>query len=263
MAHEAPYTLEGAYALHQYFRVNWPAWRATPQAERQALRQAAIEALAPLCQPSRGGLFRVLGHKADLGLVHLRRRPEELLEVEQVVCGLDLYRYLEPSWSYFSVVELSVHGAVDVHRSKLEGRGLEPDTPEWEEALEELLAAERERLAHRLFPELPQVRYHCFYPMNKRRGEHRNWYMLSNAERAELMKAHARTGRKYGGKVTQIISASTGLDDWEWGVDLFADDALLFKKLVYEMRFDEVSALYAEFGPFYVGVRTTPQELLA
>jgi chlorite dismutase len=97
--------------------------------------------------------------------------------------------------------------------------------------------------------------------MNKRRGEDRNWYMAAFEDRARMMREHGMIGRHYAGAVTQIISGSIGLDDWEWGVDLFADDPLTFKKLIYDMRFDEASAVYAEFGPFYVGLQFSPSEL--
>ena len=97
--------------------------------------------------------------------------------------------------------------------------------------------------------------------MNKRRGEHKNWYAETVEDRARMMLEHGKIGRHYAGQVTQIISGAIGFDDWEWGVDLFADDPVVFKKLIYEMRFDEASAWYAEFGPFYVGLQFSPSEL--
>ena len=114
---------------------------------------------------------------------------------------------------------------------------------------------QRKRVASRLFLEAPPRRHVCFYPMNKRRGEAKNWYAVPVEERSRMMRDHGMIGRHYAGAVTQIISGSIGFDDWEWGVDLFADDPLVFKRLIYEMRFDEVSAVYALFGTFYVGVR--------
>jgi peroxiredoxin len=113
----------------------------------------------------------------------------------------------------------------------------------------------------RLFTPIPRNRYVCFYPMDKRRGEVHNWYTVEFARRAEMMLEHGKVGREFAGKVTQIISGSIGFDDWEWGVDLFASDPLTFKKLIYEMRFDEASAKYAEFGPFYTGLQFSPEEL--
>jgi len=120
---------------------------------------------------------------------------------------------------------------------------------------------QRERMIGRLFTEIPRRRHVCFYPMNKRRGETKNWYTVPFEKRAAMMREHGFIGRAYSGKVTQIISGSIGLDDWEWGVDLFADDPLVFKKLIYEMRFDEASADYAEFGPFYVGLQFSARHL--
>jgi chlorite dismutase len=127
---------------------------------------------------------------------------------------------------------------------------------------EDAVHAEMERIAKpRLFPGVPAKRYCCFYPMSKRRGEHVNWYDLSTEERAGFMKGHGEIGRKYAGKVVQVIQGSVGLDDWEWGVTLFADDALVFKKLIYEMRFDPASSRFALFGPFYVGIRFAPADV--
>jgi hydrogen peroxide-dependent heme synthase len=113
----------------------------------------------------------------------------------------------------------------------------------------------------RLFPEMPPHRYVCFYPMDRRRGEDKNWYTLPIEERQRQMNEHGLVGRRYAGEVKQIISGSIGFDDWEWGVTLFADDPLVFKKLIYEMRFDEVSAVYALFGTFYVGLRCAAKDL--
>jgi chlorite dismutase len=113
----------------------------------------------------------------------------------------------------------------------------------------------------RLFPEMPPHRYLCFYPMDRRRGELKNWYQLPMAERARQMHEHGLVGRRYAGEVKQIISGSIGFDDWEWGVDLFADDPVVFKKLIYEMRFDEVSAIYALFGSFFIGLRVKAEDL--
>ena len=120
---------------------------------------------------------------------------------------------------------------------------------------------QREAMRPRLFPKIPETRYVCFYPMDRRRGEEKNWYRLPIEERQRQMEEHGLVGRRYAGKVQQIITGSTGFDDWEWGVDLFADDPLVFKKLIYEMRFDEVSAVYASFGSFYVGVRCPVEKL--
>ncbi len=107
----------------------------------------------------------------------------------------------------------------------------------------------------RLWPEIPGGKYICFYPMDRRRGETKNWYTETMSDRQRMMHEHGMIGRRYAGEVRQIITGSIGLDDWEWGVDLFAEDPLVFKRLIYEMRFDEVSAVYALFGAFMVGLR--------
>ena len=130
-----------------------------------------------------------------------------------------------------------------------------PHSEAWNAEVGDTLERQRQAMHPRLFPEIPPAPYLCFYPMDRLRGEHKNWYKLPMAERQLQMQDHGAIGRRYAGQVTQIISGSVGFDDWEWGVDLFADDPLVFKKLVYEMRFDESSARYAEFGPFIVAIR--------
>lgn len=208
-----------------------------------------------------GACYRVLSNIADLMLVYFRRTPEELAEVEQIVSELAIFEFLQPSYGYFSVVELSLHGAAERYHKMLTKQGHEEGTVEWDLALEAQLEKERDTQRERLYPEVPDDRYICFYPMNKKRGENINWFTLSPAQRGELMRTHGRTGRKYYGRVSQIITSSSGLADYDWGVDLFANEAVDFKKLIYEMRFDEVSAVYAEFGSFYIGIRTAPEEL--
>jgi chlorite dismutase len=156
------------------------------------------------------------------------------------------------------VIELGTYELGEQAAVMLERRGVARDDAGYQETLR----AEMERLARpRLFPEVPQRRYVSFYPMSKRRGEQVNWFDLPAEERGQLMRGHGVIGRKYAGQVTQVISGSVGLDDWEWGVTLFADDPLVFKKLVYEMRFDPASSRYALFGPFYVGMRFPPSAL--
>jgi chlorite dismutase len=124
------------------------------------------------------------------------------------------------------------------------------------------VARQTAAMSPRLFPEIPPAKYICFYPMDRKRGESKNWYQESMAERQRMMHEHGMIGRRYADSVRQIITGSIGFDDWEWGVDLFADDPLVFKKLIYEMRFDEVSAVYALFGTFYVGMRVMGEQLL-
>ena len=122
-------------------------------------------------------------------------------------------------------------------------------------------SARSDAMAPRLFPAVPDAKYLCFYPMDRKRGEQVNWYTVPFAERQRMMHEHGMIGRRYAEQVKQIISGSIGMDDWEWGVDLFADDPVVFKKLIYEMRFDEVSAVYALFGQFFIGVRLPVERL--
>ena len=260
-----PSTLEGAFCLHQLYHIDRRGLLLLEASERQAIIDEAARVLGALNQRGErdeaGACYRVLSNVADLMLVYFRRTPDELSEVEQIVSELAIFEYLTPAYGYFSVVELSLHGAADRYKKLLAKQGLEEDTVEWELALEEQLEKEKETQKARLWPEIPEDPYICFYPMNKKRGENINWFMLTPRERGMLMKAHGTTGRKYYGRVSQIITSSSGLADYDWGVDLFAKQAVDFKKLIYEMRFDEVSAKYAEFGPFYIGIKTAPEEL--
>jgi chlorite dismutase len=253
----APLTLDGSYILHQMFRVRWSAWRAMGTSDQKTILEKATAMLAAMEknheEPS--ALFSLLGHKGDLMLVHFRRTLDGLNHAELRVGHSRLHEFLEPMSSYVSVVELGLYEASVKLYAELTAQGLKPGTAEWNRAVEAELAKQREAAAPRLWPEIPHRRYLCFYPMNKFRGENKNWYSEPIQERQRMMREHGMIGRHYAGRVIQIISGSIGFDDWEWGVDLFADDPLVFKKLVYEMRFDEASAIYGLFGTFYVGLR--------
>jgi chlorite dismutase len=201
---------------------------------------------------------------AAIGARHMHEPPTERLQRFGKLGTIDLrVDYLEPAGSYLSVVELGLYEMTLKIHGELEGKGLQPNTPEFDKALQEEMAKQRERMKARLTGSIPPRRYVCFYPMNKHRGEIKNWYATAFEERAKLMRDHGIIGRRYAGQVTQIITGSIGFDDWEWGVDLFADDPLVFKKLVYEMRFDEASSWYGEFGQFYTGLQFSASELPA
>jgi chlorite dismutase len=258
-----PETLEGWSVLHQMFRIRWPEWRVRPQELRERLAEEAAAALTAMRGNGNGTTVAVtmLGHKGDLMLLHLRRSFEELQAAQVAVARLGLSTFLEPTTSFVSIVELGMYEmTAQVHR-RLGERGLAAGSEAFEAAFDAEMDEQRKRVHNRLFVEVPQRRHVCFYPMNKRRGEHRNWYAEKVEDRARMMLEHGKIGRHYAGQVTQIISGAIGFDDWEWGVDLFADDPVVFKRLIYEMRFDEASAWYAEFGPFYVGLQFTPSEL--
>ena len=258
-----PLTVEGYSVLHQMMRFRWPAWRGLSAAQKNETVDEARGVLAKMEENASGqsGLFSLIGHKGDLMLVHFRQSFADLNQAELQMAGLRLSDYLEPTTSYLSVIELGLYESTIKIYSELVERGVEPHSEEWKRAIEETLSRQREAMRPRLFPELPKHRYLCFYPMDRRRGEDKNWYTVPIEERARQMNEHGLVGRRYAGEVRQIITGSIGFDDWEWGVDLFADDPLVFKKLIYEMRFDEVSAVYALFGTFYVGLRCPSGEL--
>ena len=239
------------------FRFRWQAWRPLRPTQKAEIADEAAQVLKGWEESTSGqsALFSMLGHKGDLMLVHFRESFDELNRAEMQLSHLRLSDYLEPATSYLSVIELGLYESTLKTYRELADRGLEPHSEEWNRAIQETLSRQREAMRPRLFPDIPKNRYICFYPMDRRRGEDKNWYTLPIEERARQMNEHGLVGRRYAGEVRQIITGSIGFDDWEWGVDLFADDPLVFKKLIYEMRFDEVSAVYALFGTFYVGVR--------
>jgi hydrogen peroxide-dependent heme synthase len=252
-----PLTTEGYSVLHQMMRLRWPAWRALPVSERAEIAREASGVLAAM-EKNPGGqsaLYSLIGHKGDLMLIHFRHSFADLNQAELGLLNLRLSDYLEPTTSYLSVIELGLYESTIKIYKELADQGIEPHSDQWKAEIACKLNRHKEAMHPRLFPEIPPHRYACFYPMDRRRGEDKNWYKLPIEERARQMNDHGLVGRRYAGEVRQIISGSIGFDDWEWGVDLFAEDPLVFKKLIYEMRFDEVSAVYALFGHFYVGVR--------
>jgi peroxiredoxin len=255
--HAVPLTIEGSSVLHQMFRIRWAEWRKLSPAQQHEIAAEASAALLKMENDVAGqtALFSLLGHKGDLLVVHFRNSFDQLKAAELAISRLRLGDYLEQTTSYLSVVELGLYdSSVKLYRT-LREQGTQPHSPEWNAVIEETIKRQTEAMRPRLFPQIPPNRYICFYPMDRRRGEDKNWYSLPIEERQRQMEEHGFVGRRYAGTVRQIITGSIGFDDWEWGVDLFADDPLIFKKLIYEMRFDEVSAVYALFGTFYVGVR--------
>lgn len=257
---EVPLTVEGYNVLHQMMRFRWSAWRALSQSERADVLEEAQSALQHM-EPQQTAIYSLLGHKGDLLFLHFRNSFDEVNAAELKLSQLKLSDYLEPLTSYVSVIELGLYESTVKTYEQLMERGLEPYSDEWKQAISEVIARQQEAMRPRLYPDIPNARYLCFYPMDRRRGEEKNWYTLPIRERQRQMHEHGMVGRRYAGEVKQIITGSIGFDDWEWGVDLFADDALVFKKLIYEMRFDEVSAVYALFGTFYLGVRCPAAEL--
>ncbi|CEE03160.1 hydrogen peroxide-dependent heme synthase [Caldifermentibacillus hisashii] len=233
---EAVQTLDGWYCLHDFRKIDWTSWKQLSEAERNEAVQEFEHMLNNWHVVEEGekgshAFYSIVGQKADLMFMILRPTMDELNEVETELNKTTLADFFIPAYSYVSVVELSSYLGKD--------DGSDP--------------YENPYVRSRLYPNLPKSKYFCFYPMDKRRQGNDNWYMLSMEERRDFMRSHGEIGRKYAGKVKQIITGSVGFDDWEWGVSLFSDDVLQFKKLVYEMRFDEVSARFGEFGSFFVG----------
>jgi chlorite dismutase len=258
-----PLTIEGYSALHQMMRVRWPAWRGLREADRREIVSEALPVLTRMEQDSQGqsAFYSLIGHKGDLMLVHFRNSFDDLNRAELQLAQLRLSEYWEPTTSYLSVIELGLYDSTTkVYKSLIE-RGIEPHSDEWKREIQQTLDRQKEAMRPRLFPAIPLNRYACFYPMDRKRGEDKNWYTLPIEERARQMSEHGLVGRRYAGEVRQIITGSIGFDDWEWGVDLFADDPMVFKKLIYEMRFDHVSAVYALFGQFFVGLRCPAEKL--
>lgn len=253
----SPLTLEGSYILHQMFRFRWPTWRGLGSPEQKSILEKATAMFQEMEQgkEEQSALYSMLGHKGDLMLVHFRRNLDQLNDAELRVAQSRLSEFFEPTTSYLSVVELGLYEVSVRLYGALQEKGIQPATAEWNKEVQAELAKQREASAARLWPEIPARRYLCFYPMNKYRGEIKNWYSASITDRQRMMRGHGLIGRHYVGQVIQIISGSIGFDDWEWGVDLFADNPLVFKKLVTEMRFDEASSHYGQFGAFYVGLR--------
>lgn len=235
-------TLDGWYCLQVFYKFNWKTWKLLSSDERQVAIDEFIKMrekwhITQHKKEGSYGVFQITGHKADIMLMFLRSNMEELNDIEISFNKTKLAEHMIQANSYVSVVELSNYLV----------KGENPyENPE---------------VQARLYPILPDTEYICFYPMNKRRQENDNWYVLPIEERNQMMRSHSMIGRSYAGKVKQIILGSVGLDDFEWGVALFADDVLQFKKLIYEMRFDEVSARYGEFGSFFVGQTLSKEKI--
>jgi hydrogen peroxide-dependent heme synthase len=256
-----PLTLEGSSVLHSMYRIRWSALKGLPAARKGEM---LAEIQRTFQQPEADGqtaVYSMFGHKADLMIVHFRPSFEELKAAELAVDSLTLREYLEPSHSYLSMVELGLYeSSLKLYRQLTES-GVAPNSPGWSTAVEETMTRQAEAMKVRLFPKIPASRYVCFYPMDRRRGEDKNWYVLPIENRQKQMDVHGTKGRRWAGKVLQIISGSIGFDDWEWAVDLFSNEPVNFKKLIYEMRFDEVSAEYSNFGVFMVGVRCAIKDI--
>jgi hydrogen peroxide-dependent heme synthase len=259
----APATLEGWYALHQVFSTDWPALRGLMRQHRMEIGEAARALWSGLGggEGDEGGwsaAFRLVGGGGDWMFVHFRRTLEELADVQLHLRDSVLGELLRLEYDYLSVTEAGLY-----HATAQAAAESTPGTADFRSRIDEAKAAElaSAHVRTRLFPQVPEgMRYVSFYPMTKRRAAGANWYTLPVDERSRLMREHGMTGRTFAGRVFQVITGSVGLDDWEWGVTLFARDPLEFKRIVTEMRYDEASAVYGEFGRFFTGIRFAPEE---
>ena len=260
-----PLTLEGSATLHQFFRFDWAKWKARADAERKTISDEFADLLHKLERSDDGkvqtALYSQLGHKGDLIFVHFRDSFEALNQVELDLSQTRLFDFLEAKHSYVSVVELGLYESSRKTYEAAAAKGAAAFSPEWQAEVDASLARGSEAMKPRLWPTIPEAKYLCFYPMDRKRTDGSNWYTVPFADRQRMMHEHGMIGRRYGDVVKQIISGSIGMDDWEWGVDLFAEDPVVFKKLIYEMRFDEVSAVYALFGQFFLGIRLPVEKL--
>lgn len=229
---EAVETLDGWYSLHDMRLIDWKAWKKASVAER---KEAIDDFLALFnewdkVEKAENGsqvMYQAIGQQADLMFMFLRPTMEELANVETAFNKSKLVEFLRPAYSHLSVIELSKYN---------------PKTDEADPEVQK-----------RLRPILPKWKHMSYYPMSRRREGDYNWYTLEKKERAKLLYEHSLTGRQYAGEVKQFITGSIGFDEWEWGVTLFAHDAIQLKKVVYEMRFDEATSRYGEFSKFFVG----------
>jgi chlorite dismutase len=256
---------QGIHVLHLFYRIDRLKWSQLSPGQSAAAWQALEVMCLNVNQPSHPRVMTYVNvsGKADLVVIIYAERLEQAAQLHR-----DLEAYfppgtLVPVFSYLSVTELSEYMPTEednrqmlIHQEKLA-----PESEAFTTRLAELARKRAEYEHYRLYPELPDWEVMGFYPMSKRRTATDNWYSLDFAARKKLMGGHARVGRKFAGRVSQLITGSTGLDGWEWGVTLMAHQTDALKDIVYEMRFDEVTARYGEFGPFFVNLRVGPTDL--
>ncbi len=254
----------GIHVLHLFYSINRQRWAELAAGEAAQTLQRVEALAAKNNQASHPKLrsFATVGAKADCAFI---------LYAAELGAAAQMHRDLENcfpagalvrEYSYLSVTELVEYMSSDEdNRAALVAEKLEPGSEAYEKRWAEMAKRKAEYEHFRLYPELPDWEVMGFYPMSKRRSGNDNWYSLDLAARKKLMGGHARVGRKYVGRISQLITGSTGLDDWEWGVTLMAHQVDALKEIVYEMRFDEVSARFGEFGRFFINLRLTPAEL--
>lgn len=254
-----PETEEGWFVSHLIFAV-----RRRPEDDPEQLRERAArqqEHLREFAATDRFELVRIVSDRADFMTLYMAETLEELEAFQRPLLESKLGGHLNRLDSFLSVTETSLYRTPKERAEEaLRDEDVEPGTDAYDERRGQIMKRLEKYRAQRLHPALPEMDYVTFYPMKKRRRQQANWYQLPTEQRAEMMASHGTIGRRYAGDVRQIITSAVGLDDWEWGVTLYAHDPVMFKRLVYEMRFDEVSARYSDFGPFYTGYRLEPDQ---
>ena len=255
----------GWHCTHSFYRFDRSALQSLSEGGLAEGRQAFIEALKPDAKdaPLRLQVCVTSGHRADFGLMAMDPDPLKVDAVHQRLLSGPLGAALRSAYSFVSMTEISEYvPSVEAYGRRLVAEGAEEGSPVYSAKLKAYADRLEGMNRQRLTPEFPDWPATCFYPMNKKRKVGENWFLLSKDERNALMAEHAKSGMAFAGKVTQLITVSLGLDDWEWGVTLWAKNPEYLKDIVYRMRFDEASARYAEFGPFYVGYVRTAAEVL-
>jgi peroxiredoxin len=258
---------EGWHVLHQFYRIDSGSWHLLSHEEKLTAKTSFSKLIQEIrAFPGTQLLtLSMISSKADIGFMlltedlHCANAAEKKLSL---ALGPDI---LTPVFSFYSLTERSEYTTTEEEfgASLIAEKGLGKDSPEFVQAMEDFRVRMKKYLQDRLYPNMPDWPVVCFYPMSKRRNEQQNWYALPFADRKRLMAGHAQVGRRFAGRVRQLITGAIGLDDWEWGVTLFAHDVFEIKSIVYEMRFDEVSARYAEFGEFYVGLQLPLDQLFS
>lgn len=257
--------VEGWHCSHYFYRLDRAALARLDSESIHAGRRQVLATLAAdnPDSPARLQVSVVSGHKADLGLMLMDADPLKIDSVHQRLLASELGPCLEPTYSFVSVTEVSEYvPSVEQYAERLKSEGEDENSPVFQAKVKAYSDREPMMRRQRLTPDFPNYPATCFYPMNKKRKVGENWFTLPFAERNRMMAEHARSGMEFAGKVQQLITVGVGLDDWEWGVTLWARNPQFLKDIVYRMRFDEASARYAEFGPFYTSYVTSPDEAL-
>lgn len=256
---------EGWHCSHLYYTLDRARLKKCTAAEIKAGREALIADLNPESDhaPERVQISIVSGHKADFSLMLLDPDPLKIDALHQRVISGPLGDAITPTYSFISMTEVSEYvPSVEQYGARLVEEGETEGSPAYEAKINAYAKREEMMRKQRLTPDFPPWPATCFYPMNKMRQVQKNWFTLPFTERNRLMAEHGRSGMKFGGKVTQLITVGIGLEDWEWGVTLWARNPQFLKEIVYKMRFDEASAHYAEFGPFYTSYIAPAAEVL-